>query len=195
MSSTTSIDNGMAAKVSASGGSRSAQQPSRARLGSRPGTFQTLLVPTDFSPESREAFSEALGLAHQFDGSVHLLHVVEKKAPLALDSQTLMPPEKSLIAMAKKTLVAFAQQGSESHPVVPVFPFTRAGEPWREIVQAARERKADAIILGTRGHTGLQHVLLGSVAERVVRHSPVTVIVVRPRAPAESAAEPAKEAA
>jgi nucleotide-binding universal stress UspA family protein len=104
----------MAAK---SGGSRSALQPSRTRLGSRPGTFQTLLVPAGFSAESEAAFIEALGLAEPFDGSVHLLHVVEKKAPLALDSRTLTGPDNSLIAN-RETLVVFAQQ--DRHPVVPL---------------------------------------------------------------------------
>lgn len=176
MSSTTSINNGMAAKR---GGSRSALQHNGARLGSRPGTFKTLLVPTDFSTESEAAYRQALELAEQFDGSVHLLHVVEKRTLTALDSHPLMPPEKSLIAKAKSKLVAFAKHGSEGHPVVPVFPLAKMGDPWRDIVQTARARGVGAIVIGTRGCTGLREVLLGSVAERVVRHAPCTVIVVR----------------
>lgn len=184
MSSTTSINNGMAAKR---GENRSALRTKKARLGSRPGTFKTLLVPTDFSTQSETAFRQALDLAEQFDGSVHLLHVVEKRTLTTLDSDPLMPPEKSLIAAAKNKLVAFAQQSSDAHPVVPVFPVAKMGDPWREIVRTARDRKAGAIVLGTRGYSGLKHVLLGSVAERVVRHAPCTVVVVRPPQSPETA--------
>ena len=54
-----------------------------------------------------------------------------------------------------------------------------SGAPWKEIVETAKERAMDLIILATHGHTGLKHTLLGSVAERVVRHAPCPVLVVR----------------
>jgi len=56
---------------------------------------------------------------------------------------------------------------------------TRLGRPYVEITEAARDTKADMILLATHGHTGLKHVLLGSTAERVVRHAPCPVLTVR----------------
>jgi nucleotide-binding universal stress UspA family protein len=57
----------------------------------------------------------------------------------------------------------------------------RDGVPWEEVVTAARESNTDLIILSTHGRTGLSHALLGSVAERVMRHAPCPVLVVRER--------------
>ena len=69
---------------------------------------------------------------------------------------------------------ALAAEGVTARAVV------RAGVPWREIVHLAAEEHADMIVMGTQGRTGLEHLLLGSVAERVVRTAPCPVLTVRP---------------
>ena len=65
-------------------------------------------------------------------------------------------------------------------------PIVRFGRAWQEIIEVAREQKCDMIIMATHGYTGLRHVLLGSVAEKIVRHSPCPVLTVRPDDPISS---------
>src|SRR5262249_23747401 len=75
----------------------------------------------------------------------------------------------------------------------PVVREVRAGQPWAGIVGYAREKGIDLIVMGTHGRTGVAHVVMGSVAEQVIRHAPCPVLVRRPGAPAGS--EPAASGA
>jgi universal stress protein A len=171
----TNINLGVAAR---SGGARLVNSPRiAARVPARPALFDSILVPVDFSAQSIESFREAVRLAEQFDGSVHLLHVVDKKKHAAFQRLALLPDDAGLIAMAEEKLVNLAQ--TAGHPLVPVFPVVRLGEPWREIADAAKRRRATVVILPTRGLSGVKHALLGSVAERVVRHAPCPVLIFR----------------
>ena len=61
-----------------------------------------------------------------------------------------------------------------------VTPIVRFGRAWQEIIEVAREQKCDMIIMATHGYTGLRHALVGSVAEKIVRHAPCPVLTVRP---------------
>jgi nucleotide-binding universal stress UspA family protein len=85
--------------------------------------------------------------------------------------------EAELVAISERQLreLATAEIGSS----VAWKPIIRQGRPATEIVEAAREIEADLIVIATHGHTGLKHVLLGSVAENVVRHAPCPVLTVR----------------
>ena len=78
---------------------------------------------------------------------------------------------------AAAKLTALAQK--EIPATVPVFPVVRHGAPWEEITHVAKDRKADLIVIGTRGYTGLKHMVLGSTAEKVVRYAGCPVLVVR----------------
>jgi universal stress protein A len=135
-----------------------------------------VLVPVDFSKHSRKALGYALGLAAQFGAEVTLVHIVEQTAypgdwiyPLTASDFSENRPKllEELKALTKNSGV------TASHIV-------RLGRAWKDIVEIARERKSDLIIIGTHGYTGLRHTLMGSVAEKVVRHSPCPVLAVRP---------------
>lgn len=134
-----------------------------------------VLVPVDFSPHSKKALGYALGLAKRFGAEVTLLHVVEQ---IFYPSDWIYPfttvdfPARceALIKEAKSWL---KEESGTNEPVVLL------GNPWREIVDLAKKRKMDLIIIGTHGHTGLKHALLGSVAEKVVRHASCPVLTVR----------------
>ena len=145
--------------------------------------LRTLLVPTDFSESSRKAMHYALRLAQQFGSTLVLLHVIEPVYPYPVDGLMHFPgelrdpnlerrpeTEKALTRLADST----ARQGD-----VPVRTAMRTGRAYDEIAAAAREENADLIVISTHGYTGLKHVLLGSTAERVVRHAPCPVLVVR----------------
>lgn len=146
------------------------------------GRFQlkTILVPVDFSRHSSKALAYAMAFADQFRASIVLLHVVE---PMVYPENYVTVPSVtddingSLITAAEERL---AELRESIGPVdVQITAKTRLGRPYVEIAEAAQEMRADLVILATHGHTGLKHVLLGSTAERVVRHAPCPVLTVR----------------
>ena len=147
-----------------------------------PPGIKSILVPTDFSKPSESALTYALALAHQFGARLTLLHVIEPIAtpdfatsfPLAIDNEK-----------AKKFCEGVLTQTAEKFEIEPELlekKLVRFGRPFNEIADAARTLKVDLIVIATHGYTGLKHTFLGSTAERVVRHAPCPVLVVRIKA-------------
>lgn len=141
--------------------------------------FAKILCPVDFSPGSRAALRVAAGLAR--DGSVPLavVHVWElprwssgeiQLAPGVL--QDMLDAEEAELAKVKAEAEAIGARQVSTQMLT--------GVAWDQIVSAASKDPAiDVIVMGTHGRTGLKHVLLGSVAEKVVRHAPCAVLVIR----------------
>jgi len=142
-----------------------------------------ILAPTDFSDYSKKALSDALELAQTFGAKLSLLHVIEPPpypiegfAPSAVGADLLGDLER--------------QASAELAPVLPdaqeaTIEVTRAvaiGAPSRKIVETAEAEHVDLIVMATHGRTGLSHLLIGSVAERVVRTAPCPVLTIRPPA-------------
>lgn len=150
--------------------------------GSAAGRFRlkTLLVPVDFSSFSDKALDYAVAFAEQFQAGIVLVHVVE---PMVYPENYMTIPavsddiNGSLIKAADDKLATQRERINQDRVEVKVM--TRLGRPYVEIVEVAKELNVDLIILATHGHTGLKHVLLGSTAERVVRHAPCPVLTVR----------------
>jgi nucleotide-binding universal stress UspA family protein len=142
---------------------------------------RSILVPLDFSPPSKQALGYAAAFARQFKARLTLLHVVEPIAtpdfaasfPLALENDEAKAAAVKELERAVKA--ARIPRGSVEKLLV------RFGRSFHEIAEAARTRKADLIIISTHGYTGLKRALLGSTTERVVRHAPCPVLVVRQR--------------
>lgn len=142
--------------------------------------FQRILVAVDFSDESRSALGCAAELAAKFDASLTLVHVVEPHFT-ALDAD--LPPlpgegsDAAEFAEAKLELGGWAEQMLGPCRVVETV--VRGGLAFFEITEAAKALGADLIVLGTHGYTGLKRALLGSTAEKVMRHAPCPVLVAR----------------
>lgn len=136
-----------------------------------------ILVPVDFSEHSRKAVRYAFAFARQFDAEVTLVHIIEQ---IVYPGDWMYPPitmtdfavEKSDEIMKRLRLLDTGSGVKIGHVV-------RPGRAWKEVTEIAREEKSDLIILATHGYTGLKHVLLGSVAEKIVRHAPCPVLSVR----------------
>lgn len=147
-----------------------------------PFQLQRILVPVDFSEMAGKALRYAVPLAIPFDAEVVLLHVLQPY--IVSPDPEYLPPE---LAIGQRELLESARQQLEKlrHDEVGARlrsqACVRLGVAWQEIVAEAVALQVDLIILSTHGRTGLNHALMGSVAERVVRHAPCPVLVVRER--------------
>jgi nucleotide-binding universal stress UspA family protein len=139
--------------------------------------FQNILVPTDFGDASERAAAVALDLAEVSRAKVTLMHVV-RLPPYYYTTyaQGLAWPTDELEGQARKELSAAVAKAKERYANVEGT--VVAGDAWQRILETAKERGADLIVMGTHGRRGFSRVLLGSVAEKVVRLSPLPVMVV-----------------
>jgi nucleotide-binding universal stress UspA family protein len=137
-----------------------------------------ILVPVDFSEHSQKALRYALAFASQFDAEVTLVHIVEQ---MVYPGDWMYPPlAVSDFATEKREQMIERLRALDAGSGVRTQHMVRLGRAWQEVIEIAREQKSDLIILATHGYTGLKHVLLGSVAEKIVRHAPCPVLSVRP---------------
>lgn len=141
--------------------------------------IRKILVPVDFSEPSDKAVHYARQFAEQFDATLTLLHVVEP---------ALYPAELGYVPFAPEDLEQGRLDGLRKRltdmavsvgGLVKTESLLRLGRSWKEVVDLAKNDGYDLIILATHGYTGVKHALLGSVTEKVVRHAPCPVLVVR----------------
>ena len=141
-----------------------------------------ILYPTDFSELSTYALRYALSFAHAYQAKLHCLHVVDEAyqywTAMGPNSVPVGPATEDILQSARKEMDSFAAEHLKDTEVE-VITDVVLGRPFMEIIQYARKQCIDLIVLATHGRTGLSHVLLGSVAERVVRKSPCPVLTIR----------------
>jgi nucleotide-binding universal stress UspA family protein len=148
-------------------------------------TIEHILVPTDFEEPAEAALTLALALAAKFDAKLTILHVGwEPASTYAAYAESLSWPMEDLEASARKELDAVVAAARKQLARVDSALVT--GEPWQIILDTARVRTCDLIVMGTHGRRGLSRVFLGSVAERVVRFSPVPVLTLSSKAEREA---------
>ena len=138
--------------------------------------LKSILVPIDFSKISQKALEYAVPLAKQFEAKITLLHAIEPRPyPMDLtyvpmgEDFPIKPLEEELNALAKRTI----------GPRLLKEVIVKMGTAFEVISNVALDCEADLIVITTHGNTGLKHVFMGSTAERVVRHAPCPVFVVR----------------
>ena len=143
--------------------------------------LKKILCPTDFSENSEHALKYALALATLSQAELHLFHVVE---PITYPQSTeLFEPVLDEVELMMKMEAAYQKQLEdqvialkEEYPKITGKLVN--GNTFLEIIKAARD-DVDMIVMGTHGRTGLAHVLIGSVAEKVVREAPCPVLTVK----------------
>ena len=143
--------------------------------------LQKILLPTDFSDYSAAATKYACELAAKFDAELHLLHTLELHlASTPIFGMGLALPKyihESRVAAEKSLSGVLDPKWSAGRTVIQA---VVEGSPKVEIIRYARKQDIDLIVLSTHGRTGLSHVIMGSVAETVVRTAPCPVLTVRP---------------
>ncbi len=142
-------------------------------------SFKTIVIAVDFSEHAHKALDMGADLAKQFGAAVHLVHAFELPMPILTPYEVALPDNfmgdarnagrRELDTLEKK--LKDAGLDVTSH--------LRDGPPDMAIDEVAKEVGADLIVMGTRGNTGLKHIVLGSVAERTLRHSPCPVLAVK----------------
>jgi nucleotide-binding universal stress UspA family protein len=144
--------------------------------------MKRILHPTDFSTAARPAFRAALAWARRWHARLHLLHVMTP--PVVLVEEPLLTErqwrdlEVVGLRAARRRLASLERQARQAG-VTTSTAVVRSYAPFSAIVKAARRPRADLLVLGTHGRTGLARVALGSVAERVVALAPCPVLTVR----------------
>jgi nucleotide-binding universal stress UspA family protein len=144
-----------------------------------PRGIKSILVPVDFSKASLKALVYAESLCEQFNATMILLYVIEPVG--AADFMYAFPltlGEDELRAKAKASVEKFARKNRVKRSLVEKA-LVRTGRAFHEICEAARTLKVDLIVISTHGYSGINHAIMGSVTERVVRHAPCPVLVVR----------------
>lgn len=147
-------------------------------------TVKNILFPTDFSRYSMSAAEYAVERAIKYDATIHLLHVIEDFKPiLAIRTFDLTQEkiENELLEQAGIEMDKCIEQMREKYGDAKIEKVFRFGVSHAEIVKYAAENEIDLIVIATQGKTGLLHTLLGSVAEKVIRHSDCPVLVITPK--------------
>ena len=163
--------------------SKKANQPNGKKNSPQTGaiSLKRILVPIDFSEYSKNALQYAITLARQFSSEVILVYVVEPivyPADLGFGQMTMPNIEPELAQRGKAgldQLVKDSVTGEISARTV-----VRTGRPFVEILTTAKDEHIDLIVIATHGHSGVEHLIFGSTAEKVVKRARCPVLMVRP---------------
>jgi nucleotide-binding universal stress UspA family protein len=141
--------------------------------------LKTVLVPTDFSECSEAAVRYGLALAEAFGASLHLLHVVQDPYKQAWAAEGFAAPVTDMVLQWETQARERLEKTAAACAPLQTTIATRVGSPFYDIAAYASEANVDLIVIGTHGRGPIGHMLLGSVAERIVRRAPCPVLTVR----------------
>ncbi|WPP49787.1 universal stress protein [Catalinimonas niigatensis] len=147
--------------------------------------MRTILVPTDFSPQAEYALNAAQQLAQTLKASIHLVYVLEfpmtdEEAPVIHVEVLPVTYLRKIKQESQERLLQFMEKGKKTD--IPITSEVRVGNPYRSIVRALLEKEADLVVMGSKGVSGTQEILIGSNAERMVRLSPCPVLIIKDKA-------------
>ena len=144
------------------------------------GGIKKILVPIDFSDYSKNALKYAVQFAKHFNAKMYLIYVVEPviyPADFSMGQVAIPSTDIDLSKRAEEELNNLAKTAID--PALKVECIIKTGKPFVEINDTAAEKDVDLIIIATHGHTGVEHMLFGSTAEKVVRKAPCPVLTLR----------------
>ena len=141
-------------------------------------SFRRVLIALDDSAIAAHAVEVGAELASALKAQAGLVYVVDPTLAFRPDSGV---PAADWLAMLKREGQSLLTAAATRSGVPPPWQFLREGKPADEILAAAREWEADAIVIGTHGRSGVSRIVLGSTAESVVRHASCPVLVIKPR--------------
>jgi len=136
--------------------------------------IRTILHPSDFSRGSNFAFEFAQALARDYSARIVVMHVVEPPTALAVEGALVFQPEINWQSLRQRL-----SECCPSDSRIPVEYVVVEGGIATEILRMAQDYKADVIVIGTHGRTGLSRLVMGSVAEQVLRRAPCPVLTVK----------------
>jgi nucleotide-binding universal stress UspA family protein len=139
--------------------------------------IQTILHPTDFSPRSEHAFQLACSLARNHGARLLVLHVIDQ--PIATYGGVMTAPPPPPPVEERKAAQEQLRRMCASEPKLLIEHRLQEGDPARWILQIATDCKCDLIVMGTHGRTGLRRLLMGSVAEQVLRNAACPVLTLK----------------
>lgn len=142
--------------------------------------IEKILVPVDFSDYSKKALNYATDLALHFNAKIVLIYVVEPQiypADFTMGQVAAPSINNELTKISQKELNSLVEK--EIGERIPTEVLIKIGQPFQEINDTASELDVDLIVIATHGHTGVEHLLFGSTAEKVVRKAPCPVLTLR----------------
>lgn len=142
--------------------------------------YKKILIAVDDSAFSMKAAKAGFALAHAIKAMIGILYVVDKSKEVSNTDLGMTPAQSQTILLreAEKTIEQYIKM---YNGIDKIFRFTPEGFPEQEILNIAKEWEADLIIMGTHGRSGLGRILTGSIAEYIIRHAEIPVMVIPPR--------------
>ena len=144
-------------------------------------SLKKILVPQDFSEYSLHALKYAVTFAELFKSELIVLHIVEPivyPADFSFGQVSIPAMEEEIRKHSEEQLNELVER--EIPAAIKATPIIRVGKPFIEIVEVAKGENADLIVISSHGRTGMDHVLFGSTADKVVRKAPCPVLTIRP---------------
>lgn len=142
--------------------------------------IKKILIPIDFSDYSKSALKFAIDFAKNFNAKLYLVYVIEPMiypTDFSIGQVAIPAVESDITTRAEEELKELVKQ--EVPPEMESEVIIKSGKPFLEIIETATEIDCDLIIIATHGHTGVEHLLFGSTAEKVVRKAPCPVLSLR----------------
>lgn len=140
-------------------------------------SYQKILIAVDSSAYSMSAAKKGFELAHQLNAMIGLIYVIDRNKE-SVNVEIGITPEQSQTILLQQAEENISQLIKMYDGVDQIMRFTPEGFPRKEIINTAKEWGADLIVMGTHGRTGLTHLLVGSVAEYIIKHAGVPVMVI-----------------
>ncbi len=143
--------------------------------------FKKILYPVDFSDYAEEILDYAVAIATRFEAELHLIHVIPNLNYFTPYESFLTPENMVAIERNIEGEVERDFDKLTKKLAMPVVKVVKTGVTFVEIIDYIKEAGIDLVVMGTHGRSGIEHILIGSVAEKVVRKAPCPVLTVRPK--------------